>query len=151
MMMQILQVCISHLRNLWHYSALSFFFLNGRGMLHNRSERGGKNKALARKPSQSSSAHHRRHPETHTPQFLKQLVLRNKSLPKHKASRSVRGKGIKQDTSSLGLIQFLSLSSPRSESSVCIAELLALPPPVTASPCSASPTCKPPRALPAPT
>lgn len=29
----------------------------------------------------------------HTPQFLKQLVLRNKSLPKHKACQSVRGKG----------------------------------------------------------
>lgn len=44
------------------------------------------------------------------PNFLEQLVCRNKSLPKHKACRSARGKEIKQDTSALGLIQLLFLS-----------------------------------------
>lgn len=114
MMMQILQVCISHLRNRWHYSALffspflfgcwfsfPFFFfsfplLNRRGMLCNCPGGGEKNKAAPAKPRQSRQA-----PETPRdtlPIFFIFFFFQSSSEPETRACLNTKHKGKRNQT-----------------------------------------------------
>lgn len=125
-MMQILQVCISHLRNLWHYSALFFFFFSKRrGMLHNRPERGRRNKAFTGNPAHRAQNIAAGTPR-HAPQFFRATCMQKQKPAETQSVSEREGKRNQTGYVSSGSDPAAFSLSSLSESSACRAELLVL-------------------------
>lgn len=126
MMMQILQVCISHLRNLWHYSALFFFFFSKRrGMLHNRPECGRRNKAFTGNPAHRAQNIAAGTPR-HAPQFFRATCMQKQKPAETQSVSEREGKRNQTGYVSSGSDPAAFSLSSLSESSARRAELLVL-------------------------